>query len=149
MNTDYYVMQKRAKKQYASWRILRRICYRNTTDSLRVSYLRLRRQQEFRRRFYMPHNKRDVSTPAENYEVVVNPQKVGSDSEPSWGRFGPNRWAEHDFLRKGGAAACARRQLLQKSMPQAICSLYLRSPQSRRLCEVRRSDGVNERRRLL
>lgn len=35
----------------------------------------------------MPHNKRDVSMPAENYEVVVNPQKVGSDSEPSRARL--------------------------------------------------------------
>lgn len=33
--------------------------------------------------FICHNNKRDVSTPAENYEVVVNPQKVGSDSEPS------------------------------------------------------------------
>lgn len=31
----------------------------------------------------MPHNKRDVSTPVENYEVDVNPQKLDSDSEPS------------------------------------------------------------------
>ena len=59
----------------------------------------------------MPHNKRDVSTPAENYEVVVNPQKVGSDSEPSRGRLQPSRRAERDLLRKGGAATYVRRQL--------------------------------------
>ena len=37
----------------------------------------------------------------------------------------------------------------KKCMPQAMCGLYLGSPQSRRLCGGRRSDGVNERRRLL
>ena len=38
--------------------------------------------------------------------------------------------------------------IVEKS-PQAMRRLYLGSPQRRRLCGVRRSDGVNERRRLL
>ena len=40
------------------------------------------------------------------YDVVnLNPQKVGSDSEPSRGRLQLSRWAERDFLRKGGVTA--------------------------------------------
>ena len=36
---------------------------------------------------------------------------------------------------------------IKKSL-RTICSLYWGSPQSRRLCGERRSDGVNERRRV-
>ena len=52
----------------------------------------------------------------QNSEVELNPQKAGSDSEPSRGRLQPCRWAERDFLRKGGATAWVSRWLFKRKV---------------------------------
>ena len=47
--------------------------------------------------------------------------KVDNDSEPLWGRLQPDRRAEHDFLRKRGAAEWARDEFC-KEMKKLVAS---------------------------
>ena len=49
-----------------------------------------------------------------------NSQKVGSDSEPSWGCLQQNRWAEHNFLQKRRSIGASALWFLQKKSEQAI-----------------------------